>query len=66
MTRMQRLHVPAKPNPHSEESLVAVVIKARTNNATVLTLIYDGDFADHTNGDRSETVHAGCGKGPDS
>ena len=60
MTQLRRLHVPMKPRPAPDvfHNLVAVVNKAHVNNATVLTLIHDGDFADHIEGDRAETVHA--------
>ena len=60
---------PATPRPNEPhaphdvvQNIAAVANKARVINATVLTLVHDGNFADHVHveGDRTltETVHA--------
>ena len=44
--------------PHEDQNLIALVNKSRADYAVVLTLLHDGEFADHVHVSKTNRIHA--------
>ena len=44
--------------PPADQNLIALINKSRADHAVVLTLLHDGEFADHIQGSKTDRIHA--------
>ena len=47
----------AVPQPE-DHNLIGIINKSRADHAVVLTLLHDGEFADHIHGSKTDRIHA--------
>ena len=53
-----RQHEAQADPPPEDQNLIALVNKSRADHAVVLTLLNDGEFADHIHGSKTGRIHA--------